>query len=189
VRAQLAIADYLSAAARDPAAALTSARGYLDRADELFGTTFESWYYRLCAANAQGRFELQRSGGDPTAAIAAGHAAQAEAIRLLPSADLAHLEAARLGLIESEWAARKGRDAAELLARARADTDRAIAINSKRVDSHVMAAQVCLRIAMTRPSRSIVKAGIAYVDAALALNPGHSGAQELRTKLRALDSP
>ncbi|HEY0986895.1 MAG TPA: hypothetical protein VGD80_07580, partial [Kofleriaceae bacterium] len=189
VRAQLAIADYLSAAAHDPSAALTSARDYLDRAEALFGGTFESWYFRLHAATAHASFELQRPGGDPTAAIASGRAAQAEAIRLLPSSDLAHLDAARLGLIEADWAVRKGRDAAALLARARADVEQAIAINGRDVDSHVVAAEVCLRIATTRPSRQIVKAGIAYADAALVLTPKHSKAQDLRVKLIALDSP
>src|SRR5262249_9590852 len=112
-----------------------------------------------------------------------------KALKLVPDSDISYVEAARLGLVEAAWAARTGHSPQAMLANARADAAKAIAINHKLADAQLAAAEVCLQIARAQPARAVVDACIAYVDLALTLNPRLHTAQAVRAALRQLPSP
>jgi serine/threonine-protein kinase len=180
--AQLALARHLVEAGGDPAEVLARARGNLDRSEAL-SPHKETWFYRLVAAGAEAKFRL-RQGADPTSALAAGRAALDKALHLVPNLDPdLYVEAARLGLVEATWATRSRHSPKAVLARAHADAEKAIALDSKLADAHLAAAEVCLQIAMSQPSRAVIDAGVAYVDQALALDPGLVRAQFVRAAL------
>lgn len=131
-----------------------------------------------------------RRNEDPASALAAGRAALGQALRLLPDAVASYMEAARFGLVEAAWLVRTRRDPEPVLAKARADAERAIALNHKLPDGELVAAEACLQIATAQRSRAAVDAGLAHVERAVTLDPRlRNKAQNLRDELRRLRSP
>jgi serine/threonine-protein kinase len=187
-QAQLAIAHYLVGTGGDPAAALASARGYLDRAETVQPGNMVTWYYRIVAAGAEATFRL-RQGADPTRSVAVGRAALNEALRLAPDSAVSYVEAARLDLVEAAWAGNAGSRLALLLAQARANAEKAVALDHQLAEAKLVAAEVHLQIATMQPSRAVVDRGIAHVDQALALNRRLPRAQTVRAALLRLRAP
>jgi hypothetical protein len=120
--------------------------------------------------------------------IAAGRAARERVLKLAPDSAPAYVEAARFGLVEATWAERTGQNPEAMLAQARADAEKAVALNPKLADAQLAAAEVCLQSAMAQPSRVVVDAGLAYVAQALALNPRFLKPKAIRAALLRLRS-
>ena len=174
---QLALANYLVDHG-DPAAALATARGYLDRANAIKPGHATGWYYRAMAARHEARAALAH-GRDASKAIAGARAALDQAQKLAPASAEAWVERARLDLVDAQ--ARHG-DAA-LLARARADADKAIALDGQYADAKLTAALACLEQAKQQRSAEAARRGLTYVDAAIAINPKLAGARSVREAL------
>jgi tetratricopeptide (TPR) repeat protein len=186
-RAQLALAHHLVETGGDPSAPLKIASGYVDRVAMLVAEHPQNWYSRLIAAGIEAQFQMHQ-GGDPSRSIAAGSAAREQMLRLIPGSAIAYIEAARFGLVEAAWAARTGHGPEAVLSRARADAEKAIALGGEVADAQLTAAEVCLQIAMLKPSHAVVDAGVAHVDQALAVNPRLRKAPAVRAALLRLRS-
>jgi len=180
-RAQVTLAEFRVEHGGDPGAALASARGYLDRADKIHTGNMTTWFYRATAARAEADGQ-QRRGEDVTSAIAAARAAMAQALRLQPTSADAWAESAEIDLVE---AAAHG-NSRTLAARARANAEKAITLDGQYAQAKLVAAAACLALAQSSPSRETIEHGIAYAEAALALNPRLGKAKELREALRRL---
>src|SRR6185312_6953523 len=163
-RAQVTLAEFRVEHGGDPGAALASARGYLDRADKIHTGNMTTWFYRATAAR----------GEDVTSAIAAARAAMAQALRLQPTSADAWAESAEIDLVE---AAAHG-NSRTLAARARANAEKAITLDGQYAQAKLVAAAACLALAQSSPSRETIEHGIAYAEAALALNPRLGKAKE-----------
>jgi eukaryotic-like serine/threonine-protein kinase len=187
--AQLFSARYLLEHGGDPAPPLSAARRSLDRSHALHPEFMNTWFYRIVAARLAATYELQQ-GRDPARELATGRAALGEALRLMPGSGDSYTESARLDLVEAGWAARSGRDASLILRRARVHAERAIAIDRQIAEASLVAAEVAL--AMARAQRAPAAfaedraRGIAYAEAALALNPRLAGARTVRAELEQL---
>jgi hypothetical protein len=175
--AQLALADFLVDRA-DPGPALAAARGYLDRANKVNPSHMMSWFYRAVAARYEARARLNH-GGDVVAAVTEGRAALDQALKLAPGSADAWVERARLDLIESQ--ARPGD--ATALSRARADADKAIALDGQFAEARLTAAEACLELAKKTHSADAVRRGLAYADGAIAINPKLEEAKKVRAAL------
>ena len=176
-RAQLSLADYLVEHGNDPAVSLAAARGYLDRADRIRADNMTTWFYRAIAAREEASYRASH-GGDSESSIAAGRAALAQALRLAPTSADAWVERAELDLL----AARTGDKS--MLAHARSDAEKAIALDGQYARAKLVAAQACLESVKEAPSRALADHGIELVDQALALNPRLPKAKELREELK-----
>jgi serine/threonine-protein kinase len=181
-QAQLSLANHLTETRGDPAGPLAIARDYLDRAEQRHPGHMITWFHRLAAAGAEARVRL-RDGLDPTPALDAGRAALVEVLRLQPGSPDAYVEAARLDLVEAARAASQHGAASAILARARANAAKAIALDSQFADAKLVAAEACLQIAIAQHSREAAQCGLDYVDQALAINPQLARARELRAAL------
>ena len=95
----------------------------------------------------------------------------------------AQVEAARVDLVEAVWAAHTGRSTAALWARARADAERALALDAQSADARIVDANVHRHIAAAQRSRAEAELGISTLEPLLARNPHHAKAQRLRTAL------
>jgi hypothetical protein len=95
-QAQLVFARHLAETGGDPMAALTSAGGYLDRAEAAEHEPVAVWYHRVITANTEATFLLHQ-GRDPASSIAVGRTALAKAVRLMPRAADIHVEALTRG--------------------------------------------------------------------------------------------
>jgi serine/threonine-protein kinase len=177
-KAQLSLVDYLIESGGDPSAALAAARTSLDRADKIRADNMTTWFYRALAAREEARYRVKH-GGDTRSAIADGRAALARALKLAPTSADAWVERAELDLVE----AAAGNEA--ILAQARADAEKAIALDDQFAPAKVVAAEACLALVKATPSRAVADRGIEYADQALALNPRLPRAKELREALRA----
>ena len=189
-RTELTLARHLVEKDRDPTEALKRARDYIARDEAVHPGHVASSYYRLVAARVEAAFQV-RQGADPTSAIAVGREALQKALRLKPDSVHAHVEAARLELIEAAWRARSDREASvSLLHEALALAETAIDLNKQSVDAKLTAAEACLQIARAQPSAGvIIQAGKVYVWQALAHDLRLRKAAEVRAALEQLPAP
>jgi serine/threonine-protein kinase len=181
-QSQLALAHYLIDTSGDPSEGLARARGYLDRADAVHPGHWVTWYFRLVAASAEAQLVL-RQGADPARSIAVARGVLHEVLQRAAENYRPHVEAARIDLVEAAWAAHAGHGSAALWARARADAERAIALDEHSADARLVAAEVHLHMAAARRSRAEADLGISYLDPLLARNPHLAKAQSMRTAL------
>lgn len=168
--ARLVLAEFRTETGDDPTAALAQAEGYLDRAETLRPHDMMTWFYRLEAARLMARFQL-RQGVDPTRSIAIGRAALTEALRLAPDSAYCYAEAAHLDLVDAEWAIHERRNPASLLASARRNSERSIAIDGRLTEAKLAAAEASLQIATTQRLPAAVSDGIGYIDQVLKSHP------------------
>jgi tetratricopeptide (TPR) repeat protein len=186
-QAQLVLARHLSEIG-DPMPALTAARSYLDRAEDVEHQPLQVWYHRLVAAGIEAAFRLQRS-EDPTSSIATGRRAFDDAARLMPRFAEASVEAVRLDLIEAVWARRAGHAFAPMLARARTRAEDAVSFDKTSATAQQVAAEVYLELAKTQPSRAVIEQGTKYARDALRLNPLLARAKTIFDELERLRAP
>jgi len=140
--------------------------------------------FRGQAAEIEAKWAL-REGRDPSSALATAHAGLRDALRSRPPLTASYLEAARVDLVEAEWAARHhgGGDA---LAQARQHVARAIELNPQDANAQLVAAEIELRTAATQHVRAAIDRGLAFVARAVAIHPGLSRADEIRRQLEQL---
>jgi hypothetical protein len=100
-----------------------------------------------------------------------------------------HVEAARLDLVEAEWAGQSGRAVRPYLEAALASARRAIELDGKFAPARLIAAEACLRIAKAEPSRDIIELGIGYSVDALARNSQLADARRVHRELLQLRAP
>jgi serine/threonine-protein kinase len=181
-QAELVLADYLAEIGGDPTPALTRARDYLDRFEKVQFGTMILWYHRLVAARTEAAFRV-REGLDPTSAIAAGHAALAQALKRYPDAAIVHAEAAKLDLVEAARAAPAPHGDLAVLERALAGAAKAVALDGKSAEAELTAAEACLQLATARPIPALIDRGLAYVAEALQRNPRLHRAPAVRDAL------
>jgi serine/threonine-protein kinase len=178
-RAETVLAQFLYDAQGDPRPALARARDDAARALRLDDNDVDAHIARLEAANIEARWRL-RIGGDPTRALADGRVELAAALERRPDCWACEIQAAWLDLVAQAAAptAAGQRRLHEALSHAR----NAIARNDQVAGAKVVAARVCLRLASAGEPSS-VQQGLAYVDAALALDPNDADAHAVKAAL------
>jgi serine/threonine-protein kinase len=185
---QFVVADYLVDTGGDPSDALRRLRGYVDRADVVHPEHVLTWRYRLIAARVEAEHRL-RDGADPTRSIAEARDAARRTLGLAPGFADEYFESARVDLVEAGWLERAKRDATGALDRARANAEKAIALDEQSSDAALVAAEVYLQLAIVRRSPAVVERGLGYADRALMHNPWLVRAQAIRAQLLRLRAP
>jgi hypothetical protein len=94
----------------------------------------------------------------------------------------AHVEAARLDLVEAAWKAHAGGGPTKLPASALASAKTAIDLDPRLADAYIVAAEACLQLAAVQPSPAIEDC-ILYAKQARDLNPRLPRAQRLYDSL------
>jgi serine/threonine-protein kinase len=183
--AELVDARYRIAAGQDPSFAITAARAIVDRWLRLQPQHMAAHYLRAVAAAEEARYRLRT--GDATAMLADGHAEIMEALRLASDSADAYAELAQIDLLDATAAEKNGRPASEPLKKALAAARRAVALDGKYADAQVGAAEACWRLAVVThgAADATVRDGLAFADAALALNPQLAEAHVVRAALLA----
>ncbi|MDB4966181.1 MAG: Serine/threonine protein kinase [Myxococcales bacterium] len=158
-----ALAEYLSDAGRDPMPALAAAHAYGDRSLALHGDFGETRLVRASTSVLEARY-LVRRGADASRAIAAARAELAVALRLVSGCADCFAQAATLDLLEGNPD------------RALADARKAVAIDKQFAAALAVAARACLQLSSLRD-------GLAYADAALAVNANNAEAHAIKAAL------
>jgi serine/threonine-protein kinase len=156
--AEISRARYLVDTRGDPAPALAAARGYLDRAETLRPRELTTWFDRARAARWEARSLLAHD-ADAHVALAAARTAIAVAIELGPDASIVWAERAELELVAGE------------LDLARADAEKAFALDDKQALPLAIAAETQLALARRTHDPAAIERGLAYADRALAIDP------------------
>ena len=151
-RGALAMAGHLLKTGGDPTPALAEARDLLARSAAGLPDHTEVWFQRGVAARIEAAY-LVHHGGDPTAAITEGNVDLKEALQQMPSSARAHVEIARLDLLENH-----ARSAIGVLEDARQHAERAVEIDGRLPWAHLVAAEVYLRIATAGADRATARA-------------------------------
>ncbi len=186
-RAEIALAAYHLKTGGDPMPALVGARDLLVRSAASLPDHTEVWFQRGAAARIEAAY-LERRNGDPTEVITRGRLDLQRALRQMPNCARAHVELARLDLLEERHArsVKASGAAAAALDTARQSAERAVEIDGRLPWGHLTAAEVYLRIAAEGGGRVLAERGIIYADEARRLFPGLPGGQDVREALERL---
>ena len=171
--AELVRAQHLIGVSADPAPMLAASRDYLDRADKLRPNNLTTWLFRARAGRLEAGWLLSQH-GDARAALSLAHVASEKAMELAPTSSASWIERAEVELVAGELAA------------ARADADKAIALDIHEPTAKVVAASVQLALAERTPDRATIDLGLKLVDQALAIEPRSDRAKRVHASLTAL---
>ena len=160
-RGQLALAQYLVQNHRDAADPLDRAKHHLDADEKLHAEHTSLWFHRVVAARIEATSRLQHN-TDPRPSTADGRKALTRALDLMRDSAYAHLEAARLDLIDAAWAAASGQPPGSWLEEAAKHTETAAGYDGQLLE--VKLVQSYLQAATAPPSHDLACAGLLHAD-------------------------
>jgi len=184
-RAEIALAEYLLKTGGDPAQSLVVARDLLDKSAMSLPDHAEMWFQRGVATRIEAAYRAKR-GGDPTEAITQGRVFLKKVVQQLPCSAWAHVELARLGLLDEAHARIIKAPIGAVLDDARQNAEKAVEIDTRHPWARLVAAEVYLRLAAASGNHAVIERGIVHAEEATRLFPGIAGGRDVRDALERL---